>query len=263
MEVIQMLWIGEKLSKIEILSLVSFIKNGHEVHLYCYDEVKNIPYGVKIMDACKIVARKEVFKAHGGSYGAFSDLFRHTLLYKVGGCWVDTDVVCLKPFIFDDLYGLCLEDVNKISTAVLNLPKGNFISERIIRNFDKPWELMKIDNSEVFDLKEKYKEDYKKELYKKSDWGELGGPVAVTNIYKRYKLDIETIAPETFYPIHWSEWKRIFYDKDFLKNTNLNDTYGIHLWNNMFKTDPNFNKNKCFEEGTLINSLYKRFDSEM
>lgn len=37
-----------------------------------------------------------------GSYSAFSNQFRYTLLYDKGGWWVDTDVVCLRRFDFDD-----------------------------------------------------------------------------------------------------------------------------------------------------------------
>ena len=39
--IIQSLWIGEELSVMEQLCLSSFVKNGHEVHLYTYEDVKN------------------------------------------------------------------------------------------------------------------------------------------------------------------------------------------------------------------------------
>ena len=40
---IQSLWIGGKLSKMEHLCLKSFADNGHTVHLYTYDKVDNVP----------------------------------------------------------------------------------------------------------------------------------------------------------------------------------------------------------------------------
>ncbi len=44
-KIVQGLWIGNKLSLLEQLSLKSFMANGHEYHLYIYDDVENIPEG--------------------------------------------------------------------------------------------------------------------------------------------------------------------------------------------------------------------------
>ena len=38
------------------------------------------------------------------SYAGFSNYFRYTLLLERGGWWVDTDLICLRPFDFDDEY---------------------------------------------------------------------------------------------------------------------------------------------------------------
>ena len=46
--VIQSLWVGEKLSVMEILSISSFLQKGHPFHLYVYDDVKGVPDGVNI-----------------------------------------------------------------------------------------------------------------------------------------------------------------------------------------------------------------------
>ena len=53
--IIQSLWIGKELSVMEQMCLSSFVKNGHEVHLYTYDNVKNIPEGVQIKDGNDIL----------------------------------------------------------------------------------------------------------------------------------------------------------------------------------------------------------------
>lgn len=260
MELIQTLWVGDKLSKIEQLSLTSFLKNGHQVDLYCYNEVTNIPSGVNIMDANQIINKQEIFKAHGGSYGAFSDLFRHTLLYKKGGCWVDTDVVCLKPFIFDDANCLCLENSHFISTAVLKLSKGNTISEKIIENFKSPLKFLTgVKEEYINTLKDKYGEHYHKELYNYTRWGELGGPLAITKIYSELNLEWDVLIPETFYPVQAMKWSSIFYDTELASKINWEDCYGIHLWNNMFSNSSNFNKNNNFEKGTIISNLFEMY----
>jgi hypothetical protein len=102
------LWIGETLGKMELLTLRSFVRYGHEFHLWLYDDIATpLPAGVVVQDASEIIPRKAVFQraetdfetgVGKGSYGApFSDLFRYKLLYEKGGYWADMDVTCLRP----------------------------------------------------------------------------------------------------------------------------------------------------------------------
>jgi len=107
------LWIGNTLSKIELLTLHSFIAQGHVFHLWTYEKLlTKIPVGVVIEDANKILPREMVFRynninkyGHGkGSVSGFSDIFRYKLLYDKGGWWTDMDVTCLKPLNFSVPY---------------------------------------------------------------------------------------------------------------------------------------------------------------
>lgn len=100
------LWIGSRLSKIELLTLQSFVDHGHVFHLWLYDEIENeLPDGIVLENANEIIPREKVFRykhvnkyGHGkGSVSGFSDIFRYKLLYEKGGWWTDMDVTCLKP----------------------------------------------------------------------------------------------------------------------------------------------------------------------
>jgi len=111
--IVHALWIGKKLSPIELLCINSFIAQGHEFHLWLYDDIETVlPVGIKIEDASLIIPASEVFSyseinqfGHGkGSYAGFSDIFRYKLLYEKGGWWTDMDVVCIKPLDFPDEY---------------------------------------------------------------------------------------------------------------------------------------------------------------
>src|ERR1700753_1629847 len=110
-KVIQSLWIGEQLSKVELLCMKSFVDHGHEFHLYTYGEIKNIPRNVKIMDARSIIGEDSIFTyEYGwakGSVSGFADQFRLLLIKKTGGWWVDMDVVCLKEFDFKNETVFC------------------------------------------------------------------------------------------------------------------------------------------------------------
>src|SRR5207253_1910437 len=49
--IIQSLWIGSELSVMERMSIISFLRNGHEYHLYTYNDLPNVPDGTVIKDA--------------------------------------------------------------------------------------------------------------------------------------------------------------------------------------------------------------------
>jgi hypothetical protein len=100
---IQGLWVGGRLTAMERLSLRSFLAHGHPYHLYSYDAVPNLPAGAELRPAAEVLPASAVFRyssAAGGSFAAFSNLFRYRLLHQRGGWWADTDVVCLRPFDF-------------------------------------------------------------------------------------------------------------------------------------------------------------------
>src|SRR6187549_2184730 len=105
---VQSLWVGEVLPPLQQLSIRSFLAHGHQYHLYAYGDLQGAPEGAVVIDAATILPAESIFYyQHGfgqGSVSAFSNLFRYKLICERGGWWVDTDVVCLKPFEFDVPY---------------------------------------------------------------------------------------------------------------------------------------------------------------
>ena len=99
--VVQGLWIGDSLSKVECACMRSYLSYGHEFHLYAYKEFENLPGGVLWKDANAVIPERDIFtyqKGPGkGSYGAFANLFRYKLLSERGGWWTDMDFICLSP----------------------------------------------------------------------------------------------------------------------------------------------------------------------
>ena len=104
---------------VEQLSIASFLRHGHEFHLYTYGDVSGIPDGTQVRDANEIVPEKDVFIYRNGNYAIFADWFRWALLFEKGNYWVDTDVVCLKPFVFDANPIFGLENETSACNAVL------------------------------------------------------------------------------------------------------------------------------------------------
>ncbi len=62
---IQFLWVGPSLSRLEQLSLASFVYHGHDVHLYTYEDVQGIPDGVTVKDGQECLARiYDIWQSH-------------------------------------------------------------------------------------------------------------------------------------------------------------------------------------------------------
>ena len=114
----------------ERLSLASFLANGHPYHLFVYDNVKHVPAGAIIEDANAVLPASMIFKYKDvDSYAGFSNYFRYKLLLERGGWWVDTDMVCLRPFDFvDDNYVFASEitdlGAEVITSGVIKAPPG-------------------------------------------------------------------------------------------------------------------------------------------
>ncbi len=112
-EIVNGLWIGSKLSRIELLTIRSFLAKGHRFRLWLYGPLSTpLPAGTEVCDASEIIPADRVFSyrqhnkyGHGkGSVAGFSDIFRYKLLYDHGGWWVDMDVTCLQPLDIDTPY---------------------------------------------------------------------------------------------------------------------------------------------------------------
>ncbi|MCB9186640.1 MAG: hypothetical protein H6601_07830 [Flavobacteriales bacterium] len=131
--IINGLWIGDKLSLLEELTIQSFIDNGHVFHLWVYAAIETrIKEGLVIKDANQILPSASIFKYPekgaidwgAGSYAGFSDLFRYRLLYEEGGWWTDMDVTCLKPWDIDSPYFFRNHWKYKVVGNVMKTPKG-------------------------------------------------------------------------------------------------------------------------------------------
>jgi mannosyltransferase OCH1-like enzyme len=233
-DVIQGLWIGPELSVMEQLSIASFLQNGHEYHLYVYDEVKNVPAGTLTKDANAILPASRIFQyKHQASYAGFSNFFRYKLLLERGGWWIDTDVICLKRFDFEEEYVFSSE-VDKerevISSGIIKVPAGSEVMAyawNVCEQKD-PQQLM---------------------------WGETG-PRLVTEAVRRFSLERYKKPYYYFSPLNYMEWRRVLDpDAEGLVNE---DSYAIHLWNEMWRAAGQ-DKNASYDEGCVYERLKGKY----
>jgi hypothetical protein len=256
--VVQSLWVGDEISNVERLCLQSFIKNGYDFHLFTYGEIKELPKGVKICDANSIIPKSEVFTFYGGSYAGFADWFRYELLYKKGGLWVDMDVVCLKPFDFDDDFVFGWQDCDFVNIAVLKFPKAHPLASVLAERCKDPNKILPGDSFKikVKKLKRKYLQGNRRNNVK---WGESGGPKGFTSLLKEMNL-LHFAKPFTcFYPVQPKCWKS-FFDDTFKGNMDFfAGSYAVHLWNEAIRRNKKFDKNGIFSEDSVFETLKRKY----
>src|ERR1043165_6115986 len=126
----QALWLGSKLSGMEQLSLASCVAHGHDYHLYAYEDLDNVPAGAVLADASRVLPREWLFRDSRGTVSGFSNFFRYKLLLEKGGWGGDADVVCLRPFDFEQEYLFLTEPDLRIGSAVIHVPQGTELMAR-------------------------------------------------------------------------------------------------------------------------------------
>ena len=258
--IIQSVWVGNPLSRLEQLCVKSFLDHGHEFHLYTYDEVGNIPLGATIKDANKIVPRDEIFTYKGGSFAGFGNLFRYALLSKKGNFWVDMNVVCIKPLAFDEKIVFAASIDSGYECSVLAFPKGHALCEQLEQacrhhNWDFPWD-------DLADKKRKRKARWLKQRKEKTAFGKIGGPVVFSKAVDYYKLQSHAKPFMYFYPLHYPIGEHYFTDK-FHEGIRLyHDTHAVHLWNEHIRRTPGFDKNARFDKHSLFEQLAKKHGIE-
>ncbi len=259
--IIQALWIGKELSKIEQLCIASFIYHGCELHLYTYEKVANVPAGVVLMDANEIIPKKNIFTAHNG-YAIFADWFRWSLLYEKGNFWVDLDVICLKPFVFSEDFVYGFEDNKFVAVSVLKFPPRHKLCKLLMSVCKSPNKLLPYDSArrKIEKVKRKIKAKIKMCDERKfhTGWGEAGGPKGFTRALKYFQLIDLAKPPVDFYPVKCRDWLLIF-DGTLVKYDELlRNSYTIHLWNALGRC-VEFDKNASFPKNSLIERLKTKY----
>ena len=262
---VQSLWIGDSLSELEALCIRSFLFHGHPFHLYTYGNVDNIPQGTVVRDASEIIPEDQIYRVRD-SLAIFSDQFRWELLSRQGGCWVDMDMICLRPFEFENEIVFGLQGEGQVATGVLIFPKGHPIACEIAETCrqphrDLPWDTFRDRCRKWINRNLR---GNRRELLR---WGQSGGPKGLTRSLEHAGLFDQAQPVSCFYPVEAPRWRDHF-DETFRESMDeLQDSYATHLWNEILSArrfhrergEKPFNKNGPFLEGSFIDQMLKRY----
>ncbi|AMN46107.1 hypothetical protein ACG33_03075 [Steroidobacter denitrificans] len=255
---VHMFWHGSWLSRLERLCMNSFMANGHTLLLHTYEPPKNVPPGVTLVDAAETLAQKYLFrdKRHN-SVAAFADWFRFRLLYRQGGIWADTDVVCLKPLNYGRAELFAWETLTTINVAVLGLPAGHELAAWMLECWDHPNRWLSYDSGRMKRrklLRRLRPGDTRPHIR----WGEFG-PRGFTHAVRHLGYENLALPFWHFYPVHYQNWHTIF-DDSLRDNPMLTQaSSALHLWNEMTRRARGFDKNAPFPGDSLFERLCARY----
>ncbi len=113
------------------MGMRSFVERGHFVELFTYDPAIAVPEWILRRDANEIWPTDHVLSYRNGiSRGGFAlhaNLFRYAMLHRLGGWWIDQDVILLRPELPAQDIFFSLESVDPMlaTNSVLKFPAGH------------------------------------------------------------------------------------------------------------------------------------------
>jgi hypothetical protein len=218
----------------EQLSISSFLAHGHEYHLYTYGEVGGVPNGAVLRNAEEILPKEAVFQyQEHPSYAGFSNFFRYRLLLRKGGWWVDTDVVCVKPFTFAAPYVFAAEGSQEgevAASAVIKAPAG---SEIMAFN----WHICLSCADPA-----------------RAVWGQFG-PRLMARAIGKFGLGEYLQGAAVFCPIGYDDWEALLSPGELVFSE---QTHAVHLWNEMWRRS-GFDKSAEYDPNCIYEKLKRQY----
>ncbi len=225
------IWIGPKLGPIHAACLRSFVRAGHRVVLHSYDPPSDVPSGIELADARKLMPESRIVRyKKSGSPALFANLFRYQLLKAGLGLYIDCDVYCVRP-IEDADYVLGWQDQGSLNNAVLKLPPDCPVLAELCNlkdGFIPPWS--KSQDKRRLRLRQLLGRPLQLEEMR---WGTTG-PKALTWYAQQHGLVSKAAPIDVFYPVAMSHIGLLIDPALSLDELITPRTRAVHLWSQIF-----------------------------
>lgn len=130
-ETLRTFWHGDSLGPYQLMGPRSFVDFGHRIELFTYDSDIAVPDWIVRRDANEIWETAHVMSYQKdlgrGSFALHANLFRYVMLHKLGGWWIDLDMVLLRPELPTEEIYFPIEssDPLRATFSVLKFPAGH------------------------------------------------------------------------------------------------------------------------------------------
>ena len=251
------LWIGGELSWLEQLCLKSFADAGHQITLYSYAPIGNLPEGVLAGDANDIYPGEPMLRhAITGSPAIHADLWRLNMLQKTDQIWVDCDVYCRRPFDFDGEHVFGWEKPGLVCNAVLGLPKDSKTLSGLLDFFKDPYAIGPwLKPHQIEELE--YEQNAGRPVHMtEQEWG-FTGPGAVSWFLKDSGEIEHAQDKDFFFPITFKDRNHLILSRFNIEDEITDNTRAIHLWARRLKPRLRDNEDNKPRRGSFLDKMLK------
>jgi hypothetical protein len=130
-ETVRFFWHGSQLGPYQLMGMRSFADRGHLVELFTYDPAIAVPEWIVRRDANEIWPTDHILSYRNGvsrgSFALHANLFRYAMLHRLGGWWIDQDVILLRQELpaQDIFFSLETIEPMRATNSVLKFPAGH------------------------------------------------------------------------------------------------------------------------------------------
>jgi hypothetical protein len=126
-QIVRTFWHGAQPGPYQLLCLKSFADRGHRVEVFTYQCDVRFADGLHVRDAREILPEARVLRPLAdGKPGIHANLFRYALLERLGGWWIDPDVMLMQPDLpGGDIYLASPDVFRRTPVKVLKFPANH------------------------------------------------------------------------------------------------------------------------------------------
>jgi hypothetical protein len=185
-QTVRTLWHGGSIGPCQLLCLRSFVDRGHRVEVFTFDSSLAVPSWLSLRDAGEILPQHRVsrYLANDERFAIHANLFRYALLHKLGGWWIDPDVVFVGVDLpVGDVFVAGPGEFGVASPAVMKVPAGHFLVADALKR------IAMLEGTVA-------------------DWGRTGAPLLTESINHTGLAPLA--APDLVSPVSWFEVLSLF-----------------------------------------------------
>ncbi len=225
------LWIEGRLSFLEQLCLTSYRSAGHHVVLFHYGPVENVPEGVELADARRILPDDDVLvHERTGSPAPHADRFRYHMLAKLDRTiWADTDAYCVAPHGTKTGHFHGWESDSHVNNGVLALPQDSATLAALLEFTSDPAAIPEWLPPRRQRALEAAKAAGEALHAGQMSWG-IWGPQALTHYLKKTGEVVHSLDREVLYPISFQDRRMLLRPGVDLSAMITERTLSVHLY---------------------------------
>lgn len=224
-------WHGP-MSWLEALSIASFRRQGHEVEVYSYDPIPDLPEGAIARDAASVLPRdKLVFYKGRGTPGVFSDHFRMMALRQSRGVYADLDVYCVRPITLTSDYLMAYERPGSVNGAVLYMPADAPLLDDLLGIFTRPGQrLFEAHLPPLRRVEVAIRRLFGEKVAPQDMQYGATGPMALTYHVRQRGLTDKVMPSTVLYPIPYQDIPALMQPGSSVDPAIKPQTLAVHLW---------------------------------